>query len=100
MLGEAEGDKLYGNLDNDIIFGDSGRVIRGANDVVERIVSTDEAIGGNDQIEGNEGADMVVGGVGEDVMYGQAGDDVLLGDSGVVVRADGSMEANDIYATA
>ena len=40
------------------------------------------ALGGDDQVQGNQYVDYIHGGSGNDTLWGMGGDDVLLGESG------------------
>jgi Ca2+-binding RTX toxin-like protein len=100
------GDSLWGTdpsrlaYGTDIILGDSGRVTRGPGNVVERIATLFAEQGGNDLIYEVYDAQLIaLGGTGNDVITGSFQADTLLGDNGVVVFADGSAEANDIFST-
>jgi Ca2+-binding RTX toxin-like protein len=85
----------------DLIIGDNGQALF-SNGVLQRIETTFANSGGNDTIQAGNAADIVLGGTGDDTIDGGADDaaDILLGDNGVVVRADGSAQANDIFSTA
>src|SRR5262249_49236835 len=105
-LGGAGGDTVFGdlyrnsggallsapNFGSDMLFGDNGR-IRFQGGSLALIRSTDEALGGIDLIEGNEGGDVIVGGAFGDKLWGEsanlslmaagkAGADIILGDNG------------------
>ncbi|MEB3829160.1 proprotein convertase P-domain-containing protein [Phormidium sp. CCY1219] len=82
----------------DILVGDGGRVSLRDRQVTS-IQTTDPEYGGDDAIAGNNGDDIVFGGAGNDELAGNDGNDIALGDNGVVVRNDGSDNANDIYTT-
>ncbi len=97
---EDGGDVISGNAGQDMILGDNGYVQRNASDVTERITSQDPSHGGEDTISGNEDMDILVGGNEDDALSGDAAADIILGDNGVVVRADGTAQANDIYTSA
>ncbi|GAB3546183.1 hypothetical protein GCM10027404_06020 [Arthrobacter tumbae] len=58
--GTAEGDRVWGGVDNDTFLGNEG----------------------DDVIEGNDGADTALGGEGDDIITDSAGDDVLKGGPG------------------
>ena len=95
----AGGDTLHGDDQDDLILGDNGYISRDANDIVERIASTDTSYGGDDTIiEGNGGNDTILGGTGDDDITGGIGNDIILGDNGEVVRNDGTADANDIFS--
>ncbi|BAS54198.1 GLUG domain-containing protein [Leptolyngbya boryana NIES-2135] len=97
-IGGFGNDTISGNAGDDFLIGDNGRAQFSAG-ILTRIESIDPGLGGNDAIAGNEGNDIAIGGFGDDTIFGEVGRDVLLGDNGVVVRADGTIEANDIYST-
>src|SRR6185503_18679036 len=46
-----------------------------------------------------QGNDVVIGGAGADQIQALDGASIILGDAGAVVFADGSDEANDVFAT-
>ncbi|MEG4104110.1 DUF4347 domain-containing protein, partial [Microcoleus sp. Pol17C6] len=98
-IGGTAEDLLLGFTGADILLGDHGRITRDNTDSVQRVATTFEDNGGDDSIDGNEGADIALGGQGNDSITGGNADDILLGDNGVVVRNDGSADANDIYST-
>ncbi|NEQ36297.1 MAG: hypothetical protein F6K40_08385 [Okeania sp. SIO3I5] len=84
--------------DADIMLGDNGKIAF-VDGEVTRIETTEPATGGNDSIKGNEGEDAILGGAGNDSISGNQDRDIVLGDNGVVVRDDGSEEANDVFST-
>ena len=100
ILGGAGNDTLSGNLGQDVILGDDGKITLSAN-IITRIETSEPNATGNDVINGNEDADVILGGTGNDTIAGGSDTaiDILLGDNGVVVRADGSAQANDIFST-
>ncbi|MBW4443333.1 MAG: DUF4347 domain-containing protein [Plectolyngbya sp. WJT66-NPBG17] len=100
LIGGAANDTINGNLGRDVIIGDGGRV-RYNNGVIVRIETAEPLAGGNDTLNGNEETDTILGGSGNDVITGGIDDaiDILFGDNGVVVRTDGSPEANDLFST-
>jgi len=100
ILGGDGSDTVYGGSDDDTILGDQGRVVRTAGDTVLRTEADDFANGAGDILYGDSGNDVIAGGAGSDTMDGGAGDDILLGSHGVSVEADGSGQANDVYANA
>ncbi|MCT7991818.1 proprotein convertase P-domain-containing protein [Laspinema olomoucense] len=106
-LGGAGNDHILGGhgthitttaSDADILIGESGE-IQYRDRQITRIFSTDPTLGGNDTIAGNESDDMMIGGAASDELGGNEGNDIVLGDNGVIVRNDGSENANDIYTT-
>ena len=95
------GDTITGNEGIDFLAGDNVTITRTAIDVVLRVVSTLTEHGGDDSIDegaGSEEGDFIIGGTGDDGIDGGPGDDVdvILGDNGIIVRNDGTTEANDI----
>ncbi|MCT7970157.1 proprotein convertase P-domain-containing protein [Laspinema sp. D1] len=106
-LGGAGNDQILGGhgtnitttaSDADILIGDSGE-LQYRDRQITRIFSTDPTLGGNDTIAGNESDDMMIGGAASDELGGNEGNDIVLGDNGVIVRNDGTQNANDIYTT-
>jgi len=99
--GTAGDDTINGEIGADVIFGDHG-LINGADfNTGDRIVTVREVKAGsdtgNDTINGGDDDDIIMGGIGGDTIGGDAGTDIILGDNGVVVRDDGSADANDIF---
>ncbi len=97
--GLNDGDTLAGGTGDDVILGDSGYITRNATSVVERIATLFPANGGDDLITDTEGTLIALGGSGNDTITAGNGADILLGDNGVVVGADGTSQANDIFST-
>ncbi|MCK4276071.1 MAG: hypothetical protein KAX78_06135 [Phycisphaerae bacterium] len=83
ILGGFGGDTIAGNAGNDVIIGDSGRILL-TGGVIERIETTDPAIGGPDTISGGTDRDVILGGVAGDNISGGAENDVIIGDNGFV----------------
>ncbi|MGV0028829.1 DUF4347 domain-containing protein [Phormidesmis priestleyi] len=83
----------------DIILGDNGRIAI-ANGIVTRVETVSPANGGDDVLLGNDGADIILGGTGNDTITNGTDNivDIMLGDNGVIVGADGSAQANDIFS--
>lgn len=102
LFGDAGHDRLIGGSNNDVVFGDYGRVVwrssDGPNGVVAAIsggggygdftdgvlrtitgvYSTGTDQGGNDKITLNEGDDVGIGGFGADVINGDDGRDIVV----------------------
>jgi len=99
LLGGDGADTIDGSAGADIILGDNG-VVSLASGLVTRIATT-AGSGGNDLITGGTAFDIALGGDGDDTIDGgpDAAPDILLGDNGVVARADGTADANDIFST-
>ena len=74
----ANGDRIYGGVDNDTIWGNKG------NDVIEGNNGDDIALGGDgdDIITDLNGADTPKGGPGNDAIDGGPGDDIPMGNAG------------------
>jgi Ca2+-binding RTX toxin-like protein len=98
-LGGGGDDQISGDRGLDILLGDHGVVTRNGV-VATRIATSDPEEGGTDTITGGTEDDVALGGTGDDNLSGGTGADILLGDNGVVVRHDGSSEANDIFSQA
>ncbi|MCW3011639.1 MAG: Hemagglutinin/hemolysin-like protein, partial [Solirubrobacterales bacterium] len=88
----AGNDTLRGGEGIDVLVGDHGRVdqLPGRNlmhdtGAITSIVSTVEADGGDDELDGGAGDDVMVGGAGADVITDRAGAGVVLGDSGRIL---------------
>jgi Ca2+-binding RTX toxin-like protein len=95
------GDSLSGGTGNDIVIGDNGRVTRDSLNVVLRIETLLTGFGGDDRAFGDGGgADTIFGGFGDDSLVGGEQGDIIFGDNGVVVRNDGSSQANDLFSIA
>ncbi len=91
VLGGAGGDTIITNRGSttdrfDIVLGDHGFIdyvlLDGNPTDIDRIWSTDPALGGNDTIETGAGDDVVFGGTGADTILGGGGRNIVLGDSG------------------
>ncbi len=91
ILGGAAGDDIWGHDGDDVILGDNGQVVQPGG-VIEKIETTDPAIGGSDMIEGNNGNDTILGGAYGDDIWGHEGHDVILGDNGKVFQSSGIIE--------
>ena len=100
VIGGFAADQLHGEVGNDLIFGDNGRVELVAG-VVTYVVTTDTsaATGGNDLITGDDDSvvcdqthgsnDILFGGMGDDNIDAARGDDIAFGDNGEVFLKDG-----------
>ena len=99
-LGGNGNDTITTGSGIDLLVGDHGR-LRFKDGILQRIETTHPTSGGNDTIDAGDGADIALGGTGNDTIAGgnDSAVDILLGDNGVVVRADGSAQANDIFST-
>ena len=80
LIGGANADILKGGGGSDWIAGDLAGVTFDETGYV--LQTTGSASGGNDRIEGGDGADVIFGGSGTDEINGDAGEDVLIGDDG------------------
>jgi len=95
-------DTIWGDDDDDIIFGDHGIITQTVGTVriettgnVERIETTNVFEGEVDTLYGGSGSDRITGGVAADTIEGNTGDDILIGDHGVI-----DYTADDDLATA
>ena len=95
---------IFGQDGNDVLVGDDAIVQRDSQYVVQRIETANEGLGGSDELFGEKGDDVLIGGAGGDHLTSDVADssapigtDIILGDNGVVVRNDGSSEANDVF---
>ncbi|WP_255720458.1 calcium-binding protein [Acuticoccus kalidii] len=83
LLGGMAGDLISGHDEDDFIVGDFwGLGVLGGNDTIDGGDGADIIFGnsGNDLIDGGEGEDFLIGGAGRDVMFGGDGIDIMLGD--------------------
>ncbi|MEW6155800.1 MAG: calcium-binding protein [Verrucomicrobiota bacterium] len=103
VLGGAADDQINllatSESGDDIFVGDNGQAWFSTIAELKRLETSDPAIGGSDTIAGQGGNDVIFGGAESDVINGNDGDDILVGDSSVLVRADGSADANDLFTT-
>ncbi|MFC1859388.1 beta strand repeat-containing protein, partial [Thermodesulfobacteriota bacterium] len=97
--GAPGSDTIIGRAGNDVIVGDNTRITRAGDYTVLRIETDNDDSGGNDTIDGASGDDIIIGGAADDQISAAVGNNIILGDSGVVVRNDGSADANDIFST-
>jgi Ca2+-binding RTX toxin-like protein len=104
--GEGVNGGVFGGAGNDVLLGDEALIRRDAGFKVQRIETANESIGGDDDLFGESGNDVLIGGAGADSLSADpaqaagpvGGIDIILGDNGVVVRDDGSAQANDVYS--
>jgi Ca2+-binding RTX toxin-like protein len=91
ILGGQAGDIINAGDGNNIVLGDNGYidyvVADGDPSDIDRIYSTDYAVGGNDIITTGIGSDIVIGGTADDTVKAGAGDNIVIGDSGQVTAA-------------
>ncbi|KAM3113150.1 DUF4347 domain-containing protein, partial [Phormidesmis sp. 146-33] len=99
VAGTGNDSEVTGDSGDDIILGDNGRV-EIANGTVIQVETLSPENGGNDTLLGNDGADIILGGTGNDTITNGTDNiaDIMLGDNGVIVGADGSTQANDIFS--
>ncbi|RLL51276.1 calcium-binding protein [Mariprofundus sp. EBB-1] len=85
-------DAISGQAGNDILIGDSAKVIITGNQTV--IQTTDYYIGQNDWISGGIGNNMMFGGFGtRDILVGTLASDVMMGDNGRAVLLNGMAQS-------
>ncbi|MGI0501371.1 calcium-binding protein, partial [Limnospira platensis] len=104
---QNRGNTLQGNRGNDIIVGTNAYIQRNAAKSVLRIETIFEQYGSNDRInvaeglrpEASRGQNILIGGTGDDIIHGgwENLPQTIIGDNAVVVRADGTAYANDIW---
>jgi len=104
---QNRGNILNGDQGDDIVIGTNGFITRDNAQVVLRIETLFPEWGSNDRINVGEGlrptasrgSDILIGGTGDDIIHGgwESVSNILIGDNAVVVRADGSSEANDLW---
>ena len=82
VLGGAGGDTIKGGDKGAVILGDNGIVTFDALGRIQRALSFDTAIGGDDSITVGNGDNVVLGGTGRDTITIGDGNNVVLGDSG------------------
>ncbi|MHC5112514.1 MAG: calcium-binding protein, partial [Planctomycetota bacterium] len=85
LHGGAGGDWLYGNLRQDVLFGDSGNEYIAGDFLAGPQLAQNEfanLIGGDDLILGGSGEDQLLGGGGNDEIWGGANTDWLEGQDG------------------
>jgi Ca2+-binding RTX toxin-like protein len=98
LTGGTGADILVGGIGNDVIdalggddllVGDSARVLRDAAGTLVSAALTAPAWGGDDELDAGDGNDAVIGGAGADLIYGGGGNDTLLGDEGALTDTAG-----------
>jgi len=89
IIGGADDDIINGGPGVDRIMGDLVNVTGDETTSVFQTIGS--ALGGNDIIEGGDGADVILGGSGNDVINGGAGEDLLIGDDGTVTFSQEGM---------
>ncbi len=102
--GTAQGERIYGGSDSDVINAGAG------NDIVFGGTGNDALFGGtendtlygqgdDDSLYGEDGDDVLVAAVGDDALFGGTGNDTLLGGSGIDYL-EGGVGNDTIYAGA
>ncbi|WP_020680160.1 DUF4347 domain-containing protein [Marinobacterium rhizophilum] len=81
VIGGVGGDDIDTGNSTDFILGDNGEILWSAG-VIDSMVSTDAAFGGNDDISTQGGNDIVFGGQGADTLTLGTGNDIGIGDNG------------------
>ena len=85
LIGGYESDRLWGEGDDDLVIGDSGRVFyfpTGARP--SQVESIDMTIGSQDVVSGGGGYNVIIGGPDDDLLYGNLDFDIMAGDYLVV----------------
>src|SRR5262249_36848271 len=80
----------------DIVIGDNGFVNWDTNDRLTQFGSSEPGLGGDDLVNGGDGANIVVGGFGNDTIVTGADADIVLGDDGQVDYVGGDNDSTDI----
>jgi Ca2+-binding RTX toxin-like protein len=99
LVGGLGADTVQGGEGDDVVVGDNALIVRDIDYVVQRIATTDDAEGGNDQLSASAGNDVIMGGAGGDQITALFGGSIVLGDAGVVVFEDGSEDEWDVFTT-
>jgi Ca2+-binding RTX toxin-like protein len=100
IVGGTGGDQLSGEGDRDVVIGDHARINRNSADQIESVLTTFADLGGDDQVNGNQGDDILIGGVGKDTVDGATGDDIAQGDNGFLdYSVDGNLNTLDQVST-
>ena len=97
MIGGAGGDTIGGGAGNNVILGDGGTITAAVHEhhrygnlpiTLGTIATTDDGIGGNDQISTGNGNAIVLGGTGSDTIQNSASrrrqHNLVLGDDGQI----------------
>ncbi|MEZ6122879.1 MAG: calcium-binding protein [Planctomycetaceae bacterium] len=96
VLGGDGSDVINAGDGNNIIAGDHASADFHTNGTLVRLLSTGNAVGGDDQITTGSGDDVVVAGTGADTVVAGDGNNVIIGDSAdVSFRPDGTREQID-----
>ena len=93
ILGGQSGDTITDPSGQNIVFGDFGLIDYVSDDAdlrdIDRVVSTNLTVGGNDAITTGAGNDIIIGGPGSDTIDSGDGQGILFGDSGKITSAIG-----------
>lgn len=88
VIGGVSGDVINSGADNDLVFGDNGRIDRTAisseNSTTHLIQTIDALVGGADQINSGSGDDIVLAGAEGDTVFTESGNNIILGDHGFI----------------
>ena len=108
VIGGAGNDVINTGAGDDVVFGDSGRVVAGDRSTLGLApLPLDARPGDHDRPEDRRrrpdltgsGNDVALGGNGADVLVLGAGDDIALGDHGALAYSDGRRPASSTRAT-
>ncbi|MCI0535950.1 MAG: hypothetical protein L0Z50_12060 [Verrucomicrobiales bacterium] len=88
IIGGANGDTVNASDGNNVVLGDNGYIdLTGADGDpadIDLVTTSDETIGGTDNITTGAGNDLVFGGTADDTITAGAGNDILFGDHGKI----------------
>ena len=86
-IGGEGDDKLIAGNGDDVLAGDCASVhmylLTSKYSRVQVVNAIESAVGGNDEIIGNDGNDLIMGGAGNDTVRAGDGEDAVLGDAGM-----------------
>src|SRR5690606_20263380 len=99
ILGGAGGDEIDAGEGDNIVIGDSGKLVY-SEGVLSTVETTAHDTGGNDTISTGSGNDLIFGGFGTDVITAAGGENLILGDNGIAsFLTDGDGLSLDLLET-
>eukprot|EP01061_Rhynchopus_euleeides_P031867 TRINITY_DN527_c0_g1_i2.p1 TRINITY_DN527_c0_g1~~TRINITY_DN527_c0_g1_i2.p1 ORF type:complete len:7344 (+),score=2902.47 TRINITY_DN527_c0_g1_i2:122-22153(+) len=98
VFGGQAGDHITTSTEEDVVFGDHGKIeLSVEGDLFVSISTENPQAGGRDVVDSGADADLVFGGQDNDVLRTQSGDDTVFGDHGeVTVEVEGPVQATTI----